>query len=111
MNNNFHHTQSRIRKQLKLGLSYCLSLISVLALSTEAMAIPISPDEITKQQLTQTQTAQTPTIESNPTGTEASALRLGPAFNLNFTEGAGHNGFASFGGFFPIFQTEKISPF
>ncbi|MEL6352190.1 MAG: right-handed parallel beta-helix repeat-containing protein [Cyanobacteria bacterium J06627_28] len=120
MNNNSRHIQSRIRKQLKLGLSYCLSLVSVLALSTEAMAVPVAPEEITKQQLTQTQaapvqtapaqtdpiqTAQASTAEPNATETESAALRLGPSYNLNFTEGAGHNGFASFGGFFPIFQT------
>ncbi|MEL6490467.1 MAG: right-handed parallel beta-helix repeat-containing protein [Cyanobacteria bacterium J06621_3] len=105
MKNTLDFAQSRIRRQLKLGLSYCLSLIGILAISAEAMAMPVAssvnPDESSQRQTTAAQTVQ---ITQSPDA-GASALRLGPSYHVNFTEGAGHDGFASFGGFFPIFQT------
>jgi len=87
-------------KGVKLCLSSCLSLASILAISAEAIATPVSIDEIA-----QTQTAQSPTPETIPTETGAAALRLQPFFNLNYNEGAGFRGFSSFGGFLPLFQT------
>ncbi|MEO1394911.1 MAG: right-handed parallel beta-helix repeat-containing protein [Cyanobacteria bacterium J06634_5] len=109
MKTRFCQTQSRIQKHLKLGLSYCLSLASVLAISAEAMAMPIAPDAsllegdaaIAQNQTDQTQVAQSTTPET----TSTEALRLRPSYNINFTEGAGHDGFGSVGGFFPLFQT------
>jgi len=110
MKTHFCLAHSRLQKQLRLGLSYCLSLASVLAISAEALAMPVAPDatapETTAQhQIDQTQVAQSSTPETSPTTTETAALRLTPSFNLNFTEGAGHDGFGSVGGFFPLFQT------
>ncbi|MEO0647437.1 MAG: right-handed parallel beta-helix repeat-containing protein, partial [Cyanobacteria bacterium J06650_10] len=61
--------------------------------------MPVAPDAIA--QTDQTQVAQSATPETASTD----ALRLRPSYNINFTEGAGHNGFASFGSFFPLFQT------
>lgn len=107
MKTNFRPAQSRILKRLKLGLSYCLSLASVLAISAEAMAQPLPQSGLTnaRTQTGQTQTAQAQTPESNSAETDSAALRLQPFFNLSATGGAGHEGFASFGGFFPLFQT------
>ncbi|MEL7495797.1 MAG: right-handed parallel beta-helix repeat-containing protein [Cyanobacteria bacterium J06554_11] len=98
---------------VKLCLSFCLSLSSVLAISAEAMAqplpgriaIPVSVDEIAQTQADQAQIAQSPTPETISTETGAAALRLQPFFNLNYNEGAGFTGFSSFGGFLPLFQT------
>ncbi|MEO1127435.1 MAG: right-handed parallel beta-helix repeat-containing protein [Cyanobacteria bacterium J06639_16] len=87
---------------VKRCLSYCLSLASVLAISAEAIAIPVAADQIAQ---TQTDQAQTLTPETIPTETGAAALRLEPFFNLNHTEGAAFTGFTSFGGFLPVFQT------
>ncbi|MEM9976339.1 MAG: right-handed parallel beta-helix repeat-containing protein, partial [Cyanobacteria bacterium P01_D01_bin.2] len=84
---------------VKRCLSFCLSLASILAISAEAIAIPVSVDEIA-----QTQTAQSPTPETPPKETGAAALRLPPFFNLNYNEGAGFRGFGSFGGFLPVLQ-------
>ncbi|MBT9318035.1 beta strand repeat-containing protein [Leptothoe spongobia] len=92
-------------KGVKLCLSSCLSLASVLAISAEAIATPVSVDEIAQTQANQAQTAQSPTPETIPTETGAAALRLQPFFNLNYNEGAGFRGFSSFGGFLPVFQT------
>ncbi|EKU98948.1 hypothetical protein Lepto7375DRAFT_8283 [Leptolyngbya sp. PCC 7375] len=100
-------------KGVKLCLSSCLSLASILAISAEAMAqplpgriaTPVSVDEIAQIQTGQAQTAQSPTPETIPTETGAAALRLQPFFNLNYNEGAGFTGFSSFGGFLPLFQT------
>ncbi|ESA37417.1 parallel beta-helix repeat (two copies) [Leptolyngbya sp. Heron Island J] len=90
---------------VKRCLSYCLSLASILAISAEAIATPVSIDEIAQTQTDQAQTAQSPTPETIPTETGAAALRLQPFFNLNYNEGAGFTGFSSFGGFLPLFQT------
>ena len=98
---------------VKLGLSYCLSLASILAISSEAMAqplsegiaAPVSVDEIAQAQSEQAQIAQSPTPEAIPTEAGAAALRLQPFSILNHTEGGGFTGFTSFGGFLPIFQT------
>ena len=90
-------------KGVKLCLSSCLSLASILAISAEAIATPVSIDEIAQTQAAQT--AQSPTPETIPTETGAAALRLQPFFNLNYNEGAGFRGFSSFGGFLPLFQT------
>jgi hypothetical protein len=98
---------------VKLGLSYCLSLASILAISAEAMAQPLSGriatpasvDEIAQTQTDQAQTAQSPTPEIISTETGAAALRLQPFYILNHTEGAAFTGFTSFGGFLPISQT------
>ena len=85
---------------VKLCLSFCLSLASVLAISAEVIAIPRSVDEIAQADQT-----QPPTPETIPTETGAAALRLPHFFNLNYNEGAGFTGFSSFGGFLPVFQT------
>ncbi|MGD1853689.1 MAG: right-handed parallel beta-helix repeat-containing protein, partial [Leptolyngbyaceae cyanobacterium] len=90
---------------VKRCLSYCLSLASVLAISAEAIATPVSVDEIAQTQTDQAQSAQSPTPEATPTETGAAALRLQPFLNLNYNEGAGFTGFGSFGGFLPVFQT------
>ncbi|MEM1241405.1 MAG: right-handed parallel beta-helix repeat-containing protein [Cyanobacteria bacterium P01_H01_bin.26] len=96
---------------VKLCLSFCLSLASIVAISAEAMAQPlpgriaIPADEIAQTQPDRAQTAQSPTPETIPTETGAAALRLQPFFNLNYNEGAGFTGFSSFGGFLPLFQT------
>ncbi|WP_163668284.1 right-handed parallel beta-helix repeat-containing protein [Adonisia turfae] len=100
-------------KGVKLCLSSCLSLASILAISAEAMAqplpgriaTPVSIDEIAQTQTSQAQTAQSTTPETIPTETGAAALRLQPFFNVNYNEGAGFKGFSSFGGFLPLFQT------
>ncbi|MEM6597944.1 MAG: hypothetical protein AAF635_07215 [Cyanobacteria bacterium P01_C01_bin.69] len=110
MKTNFSFAHSRIQQQLRLGLSYCLSLASVLAISTEAIALPATPNDIEQSYSAQSpamqqELAQSSTAETSSTTTESSALRIQPSYNINFTEGAGHNGFASFGGFFPLFQT------
>ncbi|MEM1255799.1 MAG: right-handed parallel beta-helix repeat-containing protein, partial [Cyanobacteria bacterium P01_H01_bin.21] len=95
---------------VKRCLSFCLSLASILAISAEALATPVSVDEIAQThtdqaQTDQAQTAQSPTPETTPTATGAAALRLQPFFNLNYNEGAGFRGFGSFGGFLPVIQT------
>ena len=118
MKPNFSHTQLRIRKRLGLCLSYCLSLASVLAISAEAIAMPVSPNathlqndlahtqsQTAQSQTTQSQTAQAPIPEASPTAAESAELRLQPFYNLTHTEGAGQEGFTSVGGFFPLFQT------
>ncbi|MEM7066560.1 MAG: hypothetical protein AAF572_25755 [Cyanobacteria bacterium P01_B01_bin.77] len=86
---------------VKRCLSYCLSLASVLTISAEAIATPVSVDEIAQ---TQTDQAQPPTPETIPTETGAAALRLQPFFNINYNEGAGFTGFSSVGGFLPLVQ-------
>lgn len=93
MKTNFCLTHSRIQKQLRLGLSYCLSLVSVLAISAEVMATPL-PEKVALS------------VDAEAIA-ETEAIRLRPAYSLNLTEGAGHNGFASFGSFFPLFQTPE----
>lgn len=127
MKTHFCLAQSRLQKQLRLGLSYCLSLASVFAISAEAIAVPVASNDIeqnhTAQVLITRQTsdkqtsdsdeqapasqesASSPTAQKSPTETETAARRIQPSYNINFTEGAGHEGFASFGSFFPIFQT------
>ncbi|MEL6816519.1 MAG: right-handed parallel beta-helix repeat-containing protein, partial [Cyanobacteria bacterium J06598_3] len=78
--------------------------------------MPVAPDAtapdttapaITALEATaQTQPGQTQVAQSTtPETTSTDALRLRPSYNINFTEGAGHDGFASFGSFFPLFQT------
>ena len=79
MKTHFSSVQLRLLKRLKLGLSYCLSVASILAISSEAIA--------------------------RPDPAETAPLRLQPVLNLNHTEGAGFTGFTSVGGFLPIFQT------
>ena len=120
MKTRFYPSRSHVRKYLKLGLSYCLSLVSALAISAEAIALPTSSNGIEKSQTVQSLTDQqelspanapetdsleTSSIASDSIDPDLSALRLQPNYNINFTEGAGHEGFASFGGFFPLFQT------
>ncbi len=120
--------KSRILKRLGSGLSYCLSLASILAISAEAIATSVSLDEITQHQTvqnhtvltqatqkqtakktaaqsqtTQSQIAQLP--ETSPTVPEIPTLRLQPFFNLSHTEGSGFTGFTSIGGFLPLLQT------
>jgi len=124
---NFSFAQSRFLKQMKLGLSYCLSLASILAISAEAIAQPlprgiVSPvsvdvlqeqvaqsetaqSETAQSKTAQSETAQFPTSETSPTAPEVTALRLQPFFNLSHTEGAGFTGFTSVGGYLPVFQT------
>ncbi|MFK8184652.1 MAG: beta strand repeat-containing protein [Phormidesmis sp.] len=104
--------QSRMLKRLGLGLSYCLSLASVLAISAEAIAVPVSPEAIQKQtaQETAQQTAQSTDQETAQASSEATpaaseAARLKPFFNLSHTEGGGFTGFTSVGGFLPLLQT------
>ena len=102
------YIQSQVAKRLRLGLSYCLSLASAFAISAEAIALPVVSDAVEQTHITQASTAQQDaSSEPSSTTSELSALRLQPFYNINFTEGAGHNGFASFGGFFPIFQTPE----
>ncbi|MEM6451875.1 MAG: right-handed parallel beta-helix repeat-containing protein [Cyanobacteria bacterium P01_D01_bin.105] len=102
--------QSRLLKGLGSGLSYCLSLASVLAISAEAIASPVplqkqlTPTQPEHPQIAQQVEPSTDAdAESTPSGAEA--LRLNPLFNFSFTEGAGHEGFSSVGGFLPLFQT------
>ena len=110
MKPDFRSAQSRIFKRLGLGLSYCLSLASVLTISAEAIAIPLTVDELAQSQSVQSQSiqsqqAQSSTPDAEPTETISDALRVHPSFNLNHTEGGGQEGFTSVGGFLPLFQT------
>ncbi|NEQ51479.1 MAG: hypothetical protein F6K11_15275, partial [Leptolyngbya sp. SIO3F4] len=99
------------KRDVKLCLSYCLSLASVLAISAEAIAqplpvestVPLSADEIAQTQTDAAQTAQSSAPERKPTG--ADALRLPSFVILNHTEGAGLRGLTSLGGFLPLWQT------
>ena len=114
MKTNSRHAQSqllksRILKRLGVGLSYCLSLASVLAISAEAIATPVSLDAITQHQSVQKQAIQKQTVQTAQSTsreeTEAAALRLQPFFNLSHSEGTGFTGFTSVGGFLPLSQT------
>ncbi|MFK8184653.1 MAG: right-handed parallel beta-helix repeat-containing protein [Phormidesmis sp.] len=109
--NQSRHARSPIVKRLKLGLSYCLSLASVLAISAEAIAVPVSAEAIAQEQTAQaTQTAETNETQTAQSAQESDtatsdADRLRPFFNLSHTEGGGFTGFTSVGGFLPLFQT------
>ena len=83
MKPDFRSAQSRIFKKLGLGLSYCLSLASVLAISAEAMAqplpgriaTPLTVDDLVQSQTAQSQTAQSQTIQSQTAQSQTTKLK------------------------------------
>lgn len=59
MKAHFYLAQSRLQKRLRLGLGYCLSLASVLAISAEVIAMPVATEATDQTQPAQTQNDQT----------------------------------------------------